>query len=448
MLIDQVPNTQPNTQPGAANIDRLLRIVEDLTEEMVEFAKTLIRLPTINPPGALYRECADLVAKRLAEFTFETRVISADGHEHHTESNPRFNVIGTRRGVHSRPLLHFNGHLDVVPPYDLSKWTRDPFSGAVEDGNLHGRGSTDMKGGLAAAIFAAEAFRRAGIPLNGSIQISGTADEETGGFAGVAYLAKMGLLTSKTIDYVIIPEPFGAGRICIGHKGLYWFRIASRGHAAHGSMPYQGISAIENMAVLLEEIRSTLVPELAGTITAMPVVPPESRYGTININTIIGGQALAELDKGPQSPVVADSCIIVGERRFLLEDGDRDIGVAAVRSQLQSAIDRVMRRKPDSDFDLEDFGNTVFPTQTPPSALLIRTLAKQIELVLGKPAELVASPGSYDHKHFTHIGNISECVAYGPGILELAHQPDEYCKLSDIVNSCKVMALSIAALVG
>jgi succinyl-diaminopimelate desuccinylase len=415
---------------------------------MVEFAQTLIQLPTINPPGALYRECAGRVAEKLAEFAFETRVISADGHEHHTDANPRFNAIGTRWGAHRRPLLHFNGHLDVVPPHDLSKWTRDPFSGAVENGKLHGRGSTDMKAGLAAAIFAAEALRRTGIELNGSIQISGTADEETGGFAGVAYLAKMGLLTSETIDYVIIPEPFGAGRICIGHKGLYWFRITSKGHAAHGSMPYQGISAIENMAVLLEEFRATLVPDLAHRITAMPVVPPESRYGTFNINTILGGQALAELDRGPQSPVVADSCIIVGERRFLLEDGDRELGVAAVRSQLQAAIDRVVRKKPDSYFELEDFGNTVFPTQTSPSAILVRTLAKQIELVLGKPAELVASPGSYDHKHFTHIGNITECVAYGPGILELAHQPDEYCKVPDIVDSCKVMALAIAELVG
>ena len=195
-------------------------------------------------------------------------------------------MIATRAGRAARPLLHFNGHIDVVPPG--AGWKRDPFKSSIEDGKLYGRGSSDMKCGLAAAIYAVEALRRADIPLAGSLQVSATVDEESGGFAGVAHLAQAGLLTSQTIDYVIIPEPFGASRVCIGHRGLYWFRIISHGKTAHGSMPHLGINAIENMAVLLEEIRSTLAPEIASRMTAMPVVPVESRCGTLNINSIPG----------------------------------------------------------------------------------------------------------------------------------------------------------------
>ena len=108
-----------------------------------------------------------------------------------------------------------------------------------------------MKAGIAAALFAAEGIRRAGIELNGSVEISGTVDEESGGFAGVAWLAEHGRLSQARTDYVIIPEPLYVDRICIGHRGVYWFEVVTRGRIAHGSMPFLGISAIEHMGILL-----------------------------------------------------------------------------------------------------------------------------------------------------------------------------------------------------
>jgi succinyl-diaminopimelate desuccinylase len=242
-------------------MSRLFDAVESLAPEMLQFARELIDVPTVNPPGRDYQPCAELIGARLSEFGFDVHQVAAEGHKDHSLRYPRENVIATRDGGASRPLLHFNGHIDVVPPGE--GWRRDPFAATIENGKLYGRGSSDMKCGLAAAIYAAEALRRAGIPLLGSLEISATVDEESGGFAGVAYLAQSGLLTSRTIDYVIIPEPFGASRICIGHRGVYWFRIVSHGRAAHGSMPHLGVSAIENMAVLQEEMRKTIAPEIA-----------------------------------------------------------------------------------------------------------------------------------------------------------------------------------------
>ena len=85
-----------------------------------------------------------------------------------------------------------------------------------------------MKAGIAAAVFAAEAIRRAGVELNGSVEISGTVDEESGGFAGVAWLAQHGRLSADRTDFVIIPEPLYVDRICIGHRGVYWFEVLTQ----------------------------------------------------------------------------------------------------------------------------------------------------------------------------------------------------------------------------
>jgi succinyl-diaminopimelate desuccinylase len=185
--------------------------------------------------------------------------------------------------------VHLNGHVDVVPVG--TGWSVDPFGGEVRDGRIYGRGASDMKGGLAAAVFAAEAIRRAGVELAGSIEISGTVDEESGGWAGVAHLAETGHLTSRTVDYVIIPEPLHVDRVCVGHRGVYWFEVATEGRIAHGSMPFLGISAISHMGEVVHEIMGTLAPSLRARRTSMPVVPDGARHASINVNSIMGGQA-------------------------------------------------------------------------------------------------------------------------------------------------------------
>src|ERR671928_1390615 len=117
---------------------------------------------------------------------------------------------------------------------------------------IYGRGSCDMKAGIAAAVFAAEAIRRAGVETRGAVEVSGTVDEESGGFAGVAWLAEHKRLSADRTDFVIIPEPLYVDRICIGHRGVYWFEVTTRGRIAHGSMPFHGINAIEHMAIVLD----------------------------------------------------------------------------------------------------------------------------------------------------------------------------------------------------
>ncbi len=421
-------------------MDRVLSEAAVCGEEAALFAAELIRVPSVNPPGDAYRECAELLGVRLEADGFETEYIQGPGSD---PQRPKINVLGLRRGRSARPALHLNGHIDVVPPGD--GWTVDPFGGEIRDGWLYGRGSADMKAGIAAAVFAAEAVRRSGVSLRGTLEISGTVDEESGGHAGVAHLTQIGRVTSRTTDYVIIPEPFSPTRICIGHRGVLWFRIVARGRIAHGSMPFLGVSAIDAAA----EVALGLREAIGDLVTELPVVPEGARRPTINMNSIVGGQVIEGLDssaaldghgQGLPSPCVADQCELVVDRRYLLEEGPD-----AVRAEVRGVLDAVEARRPGIQFEVEEL-LSVLPTHTPDDCTLVESLVRSIEATTGTAADLVASPGTYDHKHFQRIGGIGQCVAYGPGELEQAHQPDERCALSDITRTTQALALTIVDL--
>ena len=285
---------------------------------------------------------------------------------------------------------------------------------------------------------AIEAIRRAGIKLAGSVEQSATVDEESGGFAGVAYLAANGHFRREAIDYVVITEPLDYDRICLGHRGVYWFEVLTRGRIAHGSMPFLGASAIDRMARFIASIEQELNPKLALRRTRMPVVPEAARSATINVNAISGGQPI----DAQQTPCVADVCRAVFDRRFLLEEPFDDVRreVLELLSQLQTA-DEEFR------YELKDL-MIVHPTMTAPESKLVTTMASAITSSVGRQAPLIASPGTYDQKHFARIAGIEQCIAYGPGILNLAHQPDEYCEIEHLILSCKAMALGAIRLLG
>ena len=161
--------------PSPSVTDSVLAAVDACADEIVAFTSDLIRVPTVNPPGDAYEDCARLIGGRLAACGFEVEYHAADGRPEHTRAHPRVNVVGLRRGRAPRPAVHLNGHFDVVPAG--AGWTMDPFGGIVQDGRVYGRGACDMKAGIAAAVYAAEAIRRAGVELNGSVEVSGTVDE-------------------------------------------------------------------------------------------------------------------------------------------------------------------------------------------------------------------------------------------------------------------------------
>ncbi len=416
--------------------DKLFNVIDDRRDEIVALTVDLIRFPTINPPGDAYRPCAEYIAARLQKRGFETTFIRGEGTPGDTDRYPRTNVIARYDGRTPGPTVHFNSHIDVVAAAD--GWTVDPFAGVIKDGKVYGRGACDMKGGMAASIVAAEAFMDVYPDFPGAIEISGTVDEESGGYGGVAYMAAKGLFSKPRVDHVIIPEPLNKDRICLGHRGVWWAEIATRGEVAHGSMPFLGDCAVRHMGAVLRAFEDELFPALAKKTTRMPVVPDGARSSTMNINSIHGGQT--DDYSGLPSPNVPDCCRMTIDRRFLLEEK-----LDTVKSEVTTILEGLKRKRPKFDYEIRDLME-VEPLMTDRDMPVVTAVAAGIREVMGIEPEYVISPGTYDQKHIARIGHLHDCIAYGPGILDLAHRPDEWIGIDDMVESAKVMAVSLKAL--
>ena len=419
----------------------LMQAITDRRDDLIALTQDLIRIPTLNPPGALYRDICDYLDRRLRKSGFATQLIRAHGTPGDSDAYPRWNIVARRDGTRAGECVHFNSHIDVVEVGH--GWTQDPFGGALIDGKIYGRGACDMKGGLAASIIAAEAFIATHPDFAGAVEISGTADEESGGYGGVAYLAEHGFFDPARVQHVIIPEPLHKDRVCLGHRGGWWAEIETHGEIAHGSMPFLGDCAVRHMGAVLAAFETTLYPAMAARRTDMPVVPDGARSSTMNINSIHGGQPeFAEGDTSLPAHCVPDSCRIVIDRRFLAEENIED-----VRGEVTALLEDLKTRRDKFSYDLREI-NMVLPSMTDRDAPVVQVIADEIEKVLGRPAQFVASPGTYDQKHIDRIGKLKNCIAYGPGLLELAHKPDEYIGVDDMIDSAQVMAGGLAVILG
>jgi succinyl-diaminopimelate desuccinylase len=412
--------------------DLVFTLIDQRRHELVDLARELIRFPTVNPPGEAYGPCAEFVGRRLQARGFGVDYVRAHGTPGDNDRYPRINMVARREGARPRPCVHFNGHIDVVETG--GGWTVEPFAGVVRDGKLFGRGACDMKGGLAASIIAVEALIDCGADLPGTLEISATVDEESGGYGGVHYLAERGWFSPPRVDHVIIPEPLNVDRVCIGHRGVWWAEIETHGRIAHGSMPFLGDCAVRHMHAVIDRFERDLYPRLSQRNTAMPVVPAGARHPTLNINSLHGGQA--EQHSGYPAPCVPDSCRMVIDRRLLIEES-----MPSVKAEVIEILDELARSRAGFSYSIRDIFE-VNPSMSDRNGPVARMTAAAIRRVIGRDPEFICSPGTYDQKHIDRVGKLKECIAYGPGLLDLAHQPDEYVVIDDMVTSAKVMALA------
>jgi succinyl-diaminopimelate desuccinylase len=415
--------------------ENLFKSIDERRDELVELTRALIRFPTVNPPGEAYRPCAEFIGERLRARGFAVDYVHAAGTPGDCEQYPRINVIARREGAARGPCVHFNSHIDVVQ--GGAGWSLDPFAAVVKDGKVYGRGACDMKGGLAASIIAVEALIDTAQKLPGTLEISGTVDEESGGYGGVHYLAERGWFTPPRVDHVIIPEPLNVDRVCIGHRGVWWAEIETHGRMAHGSMPFLGDCAVRHMQAVVARFERDLYPKLAARRTDMPVVPSGARHSTLNINSIHGGQAETP---GYPAPLVPDSCRMVIDRRLLIEES-----IDSVKGEVRELLEQLVEDRAGFRYSIRDIFE-VRPTMADRNGPVARCTAAAIRRVIGRDPEFICSPGTYDQKHIDRVGKLRDCIAYGPGILDLAHQPDEYVVIEDMINSAKVMALAARSL--
>lgn len=416
----------------------ILRSAESLIGEAVDFLQRLIRVPTVNPPGLAYVECARLIGEHLQKLGYTVEYIELSASEvaelaPYGEGQPRTNVLGRLEGQQASPVLHFNGHMDVVPPG--SGWSTDPFGGEVLNERVYGRGASDMKGGLAAQIYAVEAIRRAGLRLLGSVEQSGTADEESTGNrnAGVGTLVERGYIMAGKTDYVVITEPLNVENICLGHRGALWGEITTFGRQAHGSTPVRGINALEHMASFISEATHQLAPQLQQRRNQQPVVPLEASTASLAFTMIQGGTNVNS---------VPDSCMVAFDRRLVTGERLED-----ARQELWQLLEQQSRTLPDFRYEYKE-RYAAAPTWVSAETPLVQAFTSAVTAVLGREPGYVCSPGTDDQRFVVQNAGIEQCIVYGPGEITQAHVSDESLAIADLLASIQIMALATATLLG
>ena len=386
---------------------RAAQAVDELFDEELAFVQALVRVPTINPPGAHYADCAALVRRHLADLGYAVEVLPAEGMPEHTLDYPRLNVLARLPlGSGVGPTLHYNGHVDVVPPG--AGWNVDPFGALVEDGRLFGRGTSDQKAGIAASIYAVEAIRRSGVPIDGVVEQSATVDEESGGFAGVAWLCDAAPDPTRSAGLrrhhrTARPGADRASAIaaCTGSR--------SARSAASATAACPGWQSTRSTTWIASSTRSTRAcsPRLAARRTGAPVEPPSARQPTITVNALHGGQGLDTW----QTACVPDRCTAIFDRRFLHEEPFDD-----VRAEIVELLERLRLQDDRFRYELRDLMR-VDPLLGDPGGALAQATAGAIEDVLERRAAFIASPGTFDQKHVVRRAGIDDCLGYGPGRL-------------------------------
>lgn len=375
------------------NIDR---------ERLVERLRSLVQIPSENPPGD-EKEVAVEVARQCEELGLQVTE-----HEH----EPGRPSIVARFGS-GPPTVGFCSHIDVVPAGDPSLWTHEPYGAAIEDGRMYGRGSSDAKGPVAAALEAVAALKEAG--AEGSLELSLVADEETMGLKGAKPLVESGVLSAP---HVIVGEPTSL-RIVRAQRGPCWFRIITKGVAGHGSAPERGVNAIRHMAAIVPRLEETL-PDITHPIVGGP---------TISVGTIRGGEKVN---------IIPASCIVEVDRRTIPGETEEE-----VRAQIERAIELAKQTYPDIDavIDIPVFGQ---PFEVDPDARVLSDLCAAVAEAQGRAAEVIGFRGSSDARFFADAG--SEVVVCGPGDITVAHTAREYIDLDELFRGALAYATAFARL--
>jgi len=333
----------------------------------------------------------------------------------------RANVIGNLGGGNPGPTLVLQGHMDTVPPGAHP----EPFSGSLRDGRIWGRGASDMKGPLVAAILAVGVARRIVPEFYGSCVVAATVDEESEK-RGIFALTDRGL----EADFGICVEPTDL-RVAIAQKGCLSIRVTTHGVAAHGATPERGVNAIEKMAEVIGGIRNARVP-----IAEVPRVG--QIRGTYNIGVIEGGQMFF---------IVPDRCSIWVDRRTVPGE-TQEAAVQSLR-QLVLAIcpeaEVVLERQ---DWKWERIQRRgIRSCFIAPESRIVRTVADSVECVTGQRAEYHVQNAWCETDFLINDLDIPT-VNFGPGKMELAHTSNEHIEVESLLRGIETLAMTIISICG
>jgi succinyl-diaminopimelate desuccinylase len=394
-------------EPASATADAAADATDP--DEVLRYARALIAAPSENP-GGTEDECADVAVGILDDLGVENRIVRSE------EGRPS---VVARVGAGEGPRLAWNGHLDTVPAGDPETWSSDPFGGTVVDGRLVGRGACDMKGPIAAALAAVAALRRAGIELEGTLDLHLVADEELAGIHGTRVLRDQGLLDQGA---AIVGEP-SEMQIALAERGGAWVKAVAHGKAAHGSQPDRGVNAILTMSRFLLRL-SEVLPDRVHPLVGAP---------TVSVALVTGGSA---------PNVVPDRCEVEIDRRIVPGEEDPEEVLAPFRRLVEDLVEE----RPDTSIEisLREWTEAAETTSDSVIAALVRD---SITAETGSPPSFVGFTGITDARFYINDAAIPTVIA-GPGSLSLAHTANESIGVDELVVAARAYARTFVDFLG
>lgn len=394
----------------------IVSFLEDRAEEALEFARALIRTPSPNPPGN-ERAVVDLLANRL-------RDLGVTDIREHGASPDRPNLIARVAGTVAGRTLVLSGHTDTKPAGDLSEWRSDPWDPVLEDGELHGLGSGDMKVALAAMVYAAGALVQSDFP--GEVLLVLTADEEAGSALGSKWLVDHDLIYG---DAAIIGEPGGVHHewesIHLVSRGVALFRIKIRGTQMHSSITdrLSSVNASMQMAKLMVEMDRDLLGRLR--FTPHPLCPTGP---TLNVGVMVEGGVYFGV-----CPGYAEFSCDIRTLPGMTEE--------ALKEDIEGFLMDAARKDPDLQADLEWV--TMMPAcEIRQDESVVSAVRSATRDVLGFEPRLDAFPGATDAAYLQLGAGIPTVAAVGPGLLPRAHSPNESLAAEGVRLASQVFALA------
>jgi acetylornithine deacetylase len=410
--------------------------VDTLRNELTSFLQKLVQLPSL--PGH-EQNAQHFVADKLRALGLAVEVISSelDDLKHHpafcddgVPFRERLNVIGrwqaTGRSLSPSPpqSLILNGHMDVVPTGSEALWSESPWSGAIRDGKLYGRGSCDMKAGGTANIFAVQTLQALGFRPAADILVESVIGEESGGVGTLTTIVK-----GFRADAAIITEPTRL-HVCPVQSGALTFRVKVAGRAIHACMKPYGVSAIEKFYLVLQAVQD--LDRRRHIEYRNPLYEDPNNIAPVNFGTIRGGDWPSTVPDG-----------IVVEGRFGVMPGESTGSArAAMASALEHACasDGWLREHPPA---LEWFEGQFESGQTPHDSPIVQAVSAGHAQTLGQAPVVQGVTYGSDLRLFTNHGDIP-AVLYGPGDVANAHTVNEYVDLEDVLAATRVLALIVS----
>lgn len=402
---------------------RLINYIAAHRNRLIGLTRDLIKIPTVNPPGENYKEMVSLLLKKCKRLHLKTRKI-----EPPKSLLKALKIKGSRRinllaewDAGAKETIHINGHYDVVPP--TRNWKTPPFKPTVKAGRLYGRGAEDMKGNIAAVLFALEAVTACGLKPAYNIQLSFTPDEETGGKAGFGYLVRSGYIKA---DFGI-GEGYHNNFASYGNKGMLWFNVEVLGRSCHACEPYNGVNSFEKMLVVAGELIK-LKEKIERRTTKYGTKNPRDKHPTM----VLGG----ELWGGRKTNIVPDISTFTIDRRLIPEENIKD-----AKAEVFEVIKRLKKKDRGLKVRVE-VTSEENPVISKKGDIFFRLFSDAIRKVRKKPAKFAILSGGTDMRFLIRKGVPS--VGYSVDGGNTCHSDNEYVKIRDLVDTAKIFALFLS----